>query len=68
MTDSRRTPGGVSVRVRPFVWHTATMRSLSWPALRRAPAVLAATGCLILAACGGGGGSHHALGKPDRES
>ena len=30
------------------------MRSLSWPVPRRASAVLAATGCLILAACGGG--------------
>ena len=64
MTDSRRTPGGVSVRVRPVVWHTATMRSLSWPGLCRAPAVLAATGCLILAACGGGGGSHHPSASP----
>jgi len=36
------------------VWHTAAMRSLSWPVLRQASAVLAATGCLILAACGGG--------------
>ena len=31
------------------------MRSLYWPGLRQASAVLAATGCLILAACGGGG-------------
>jgi hypothetical protein len=31
------------------------MRSLHWPGLRRASAVLAATGCLTLAACGGGG-------------
>jgi hypothetical protein len=46
----------VSVQVRPFVWHTATMRS--WPGLRQASAALAATGCLILAACGGGGSSH----------
>jgi hypothetical protein len=38
-----------------FVWQTATMRSLRWPGLRQAWAVLAATGCLILAACGGGG-------------
>jgi len=39
------------------------MRSLSWPVPRRASAVLAATGCLILAACGGGG-SHHPPAKP----
>jgi hypothetical protein len=31
------------------------MRSLHWPGLRQASAVLAATGCLTLAACGGGG-------------
>jgi hypothetical protein len=31
------------------------MRSLYWPGLRQASAALAATGCLILAACGGGG-------------
>jgi hypothetical protein len=31
------------------------MRSLHWPGLRQASAALAATGCLILAACGGGG-------------
>jgi hypothetical protein len=41
--------------MRPLVWHTATMRSLYWPGLRQASAALAATGCLILAACGGGG-------------
>ena len=35
------------------------MRSLRWPGLRQASAALAATGCLILAACGGGG-SHSA--------
>jgi hypothetical protein len=40
------------------------MRSLPWPGLRQAPAVLAATGCLVLAACGGGGGSHHAPASP----
>jgi hypothetical protein len=39
------------------------MRSLSWPGLRQAPAALAATGCLILAACGGGGASHHPSAK-----
>jgi hypothetical protein len=33
------------------------MRSLHWPGQRQASAALAATGCLILAACGGGGGS-----------
>jgi hypothetical protein len=33
------------------------MRSLHWPGLRQASAALAATGCLILTACGGGGGS-----------
>ena len=50
--------------MRPFVWHTATMRSLSWPGLRQAPAALAVAGCLILAACGGGGGSHHPSASP----
>ena len=40
------------------------MRSLSWPGLRQAPAALAVTGCLILAACGGGGGSHHPPASP----
>ena len=54
----------VSVRVRPFVWHTATMRSLSWPGLRQAPAALAATGFLILAACGGGSSSHPPSANP----
>ncbi len=44
----------VSVGVRAFVWHTATMRSLHWPGVRQAPVALAATGCLILTACGGG--------------
>lgn len=33
------------------------MRSLHWPGLCLASAALAATGCLILAACGGGGSS-----------
>ena len=33
------------------------MRSLHWLGVRHASAVLAVTGCLILAACGGGGGS-----------
>ena len=50
--------------MRAFVWHTATMRSLSWPGLRQAPAALAVTGCLILAACGGGGGSNHPSASP----
>ena len=40
------------------------MRSLSWPGLRRAPAVLAAAGCLILVGCGGGGGSHQPPATP----
>jgi hypothetical protein len=53
----------VWVRVRPLVWHTATMRSLHWPGLRQASAAVAATGCLILAACGGGG-SHQSSAKP----
>ena len=53
----------VSVGVRPFVWHTATMRSLHRPALRQVLAALAATGCLIVVACGGGGG-HHTSAKP----
>ena len=35
------------------------MRSLSWPGLRRAPAVLAAMGCLILGACSGSSTSSH---------
>ena len=39
------------------MWHTATMRSLHWPGLGRASAVLAAAGCLTLAACGGGSSS-----------
>ena len=39
------------------------MLSLSWPGRRQAPAALAATGCLILAACGGGG-SHHPSASP----
>ena len=39
------------------------MRSLHWPGPRRASAALAATGCLILAACGGGG-SHQSSAKP----
>jgi hypothetical protein len=30
----------------------------------RAPAALALTGCLILAACGGGGNQHHAAKRP----
>jgi hypothetical protein len=34
------------------------MPSLHWSALRQIPVALAATGCLVLAACGGGGGSH----------
>jgi hypothetical protein len=33
------------------------MRSLHWPGLCQASAAVAATGCLILAACGGGGHS-----------
>jgi hypothetical protein len=40
------------------------MRYLHRPALRQASAALAATGCLILAACGAGGGSHQPLPKP----
>jgi hypothetical protein len=40
------------------------MRSLHRAGLRRAPAALVATACLILAACGGGGGSHHPSAKP----
>src|SRR6516165_1349913 len=52
----------VSARVRPLVWHTATMRSLHWPGLRQA-STAAAAGCLILTACGGGG-SHQSSAKP----
>ena len=66
----RQGPGNleaVAVRVRPLVWHTATMRSLHWPGVRQAWAALAATGCLILAACGGGG-SHHPLATPAARS
>jgi hypothetical protein len=37
------------------------MHSLRWPGLRQASAALAATGCLILAACGGG--SSHSPAK-----
>jgi hypothetical protein len=37
------------------------MRSLHWPGLRRASAALAATGCLILAACSG---SSHSSSTP----
>jgi hypothetical protein len=44
-----------------IVWHTATMRSLHRPRLRQVSAALAATGCLIVAACGGGG---HPSAKP----
>jgi hypothetical protein len=40
------------------------MRSLSWPGLRQAPAVLAAAGCLILAGCGGGSSSQHPPATP----
>jgi hypothetical protein len=40
------------------------MRSLHWPGLHQASAALAATGCLILAACGGGGGSHQKPPSP----
>ena len=40
------------------------MRSLHWPEPRQALAALAATGCLILAACGGGGSSQHPPATP----
>ena len=40
------------------------MRSLSWPGLRRAPALLAATGCLILGACSGSSSSHAPSASP----
>jgi len=51
--------------MRPFVWHTATMRSLHWPGLRQAWAALAAAGCLTLAACGGGGGTPARSASPE---
>jgi hypothetical protein len=54
----------VSVGMRTFVRHTATVRYLHWRGLRQASVALTATGCLILAACGGGGGSHHPSAKP----
>jgi hypothetical protein len=44
---------GPTMRVRLSLWHTSAMRSLHWLGLRQASAALAATGCLILAACGG---------------
>jgi glucose/arabinose dehydrogenase len=53
----------VSVGMRPFVRHTAAMRYLHGPTLRQASAALAATACLVLAACGAGGGSHHPSAK-----
>jgi hypothetical protein len=40
------------------------MRSLHGPGVRDVSAALAATGCLILAACGGGGGSHQSSANP----
>jgi hypothetical protein len=40
------------------------MRSLHWPGVRHAAVALAATGCLILAACGGGGGSPAKTASP----
>ena len=40
------------------------MRSQYWPGLRRAWAVLAASGCLTLAACGGSGASDHPSESP----
>jgi hypothetical protein len=52
---------GVRAGARLFVWQTATMPSLHWPGVRRASAAVAATGCLVLAACGGG--SHPAAAK-----
>ena len=41
------------------------MRCLHWPELRPVWAVMAATGCLILAACGGGGAGHHPPASPN---
>ena len=40
------------------------MRSLPGPGVRHVSAALAATGCLVLAACGGGGGSHQSSANP----
>src|SRR5215469_15771892 len=40
------------------------MTSMHSPGPRRAPAALAVTGCLILAACGGGGNQHHSGPSP----
>jgi hypothetical protein len=48
----------------PFVGHTPTMRYPYWPGLRHVWATLAATGCLILTACGGGAVSHHPSSTP----
>ncbi len=47
-----------------FVRHTPTMRYLHWPGPRRMSAALAATGCLILAACGGTAASQQPSPKP----
>jgi hypothetical protein len=51
------------VGVRPFVWHTAAMRSVHWPGPRQASAAAAVAGCLILAGCSSGGG-HQSSAEP----
>jgi hypothetical protein len=50
--------------MQPFVRQTPAMRYLHWPGPLQASATLAATGCLILAACGSGGGNSHPSAKP----
>jgi hypothetical protein len=53
----------VSMGMRPFVCHTATMRGRYRPSRRQATAALVAAGGLILAGCGGSNASHHHSAK-----
>jgi hypothetical protein len=48
----------------PFLWHAPTMRHLHRQGQDLVLAAVAATGCLILAACGGSSGSHQPAPKP----